>query len=333
MHSEIESRVERAIEEKVFPGCVIGIVRSNGTREVMPFGHFTYESDSPRVAENTVYDVASITKSIPTASLALSLIAEGRLGLADKVSEHLPKLRSDHGATIEDLLQYRVQGPTLSTLKDKAAEEILEYIFAHGFDAPPSGEARYTNLPAFLLGLIVERVGVGTLDKMAQEHFFEPLGMKDTTFFPDVRLRKSNIVPTEIVDGKEIRGIVHDESARVFARAGRAVGHAGLFSTVPDILNFLEALLQRKYPDVVDGAQKGFGWQTEGAFLGKYAGPAVGGAGKHAFGKTGFTGASCVCDIERGVVFVILSNRTYPKRSPNGDAINAFRADIADIMY
>ena len=159
MHTRIETRVREAVEERVFPGCVVGIIRANGSRHILPFGNLTYEPDSAKVTADTIYDLASITKSIPTASLALSFIAEGRMGLADKVVEHLPELRNDRGATIEDLLRYRVQGTTLSTLKEKTPEEILEYVFAHGFDAPPSVEAHYTNLPALLLGLIVERVG------------------------------------------------------------------------------------------------------------------------------------------------------------------------------
>ena len=122
---------------------------------------------------------------------------------------------------------------------------MLAYIFEHGFDAPPSGEARYANLPALLLGLIVERAGTDTLDALAQEYFFDPLGMKNTTFFPSKYGHGVSIFPpTEVVDGEEVCGIVHDESARVFAKAGKAVGHAGLFSTASDILHFLGALLR-----------------------------------------------------------------------------------------
>jgi CubicO group peptidase (beta-lactamase class C family) len=151
--------------------------------------------------------------------------------------------------------------------------------------------------------------------------------MDDTTFFPH---DMSRIPPTEIVGGEEIRGIVHDESAHVFSRAHRAVGHAGLFSTAPDILNFLEALLQGKLPAVLSGAQKGLGWQkAERWFMGAHFG---GGA----FGKTGFTGTSVAVDTQKGIAFVILSNRTYPTRPPDAasihSAINTFRADIADIV-
>ena len=340
MRNGIEERVRRAIGERVFPGCVVGIIRANGSGEVLPFGNLTYEPDSARVTEDNIYDVASITKSIPTASLALTLMAEGKLGLADTVVTHIPELQNHHDATVEDLLTYAVHGVQMSTLKDKTPEELTTHVFTHGFDAP-AGESRYTNLPAFLLGIIVERIGGDTLDALAQKYFFDPLGMKDTTFFPSKYGHGVSIFPpTEIDEGGEVRGIVHDESARVFAKAGKAVGHAGLFSTAHDVLNFLEALLRNDgfRKPIMEGARKGLGWQparlddvsrsggvNDPQFMGKYA-------GAHTFGKTGFTGTSVVCDIERGVAFVILSNRTYPKRPPDGRAIDAFRHDIADVV-
>ncbi|MDO8625416.1 MAG: serine hydrolase domain-containing protein, partial [Candidatus Diapherotrites archaeon] len=101
------------------------------------------------------------------------------------------------------------------------------------------------------------------------------------------------------------------------------IGHAGLFSTAPDILTFLGVLLKGEYSYVSDGAQKGLGWQLDQPwFMGNTC-------GQRTFGKTGFTGTSCVIDMERGIAFVIFSNRTYPKRSPDAaslhSAINVFR--------
>lgn len=327
MKDLITARANEAIKAKVFPGCVIGVVRANGEREVIPFGHFTYDASSETVLENTIYDLASITKSIPTASLALTLAGEGKLHPADKVVKYLPELKNDHGAIIEDLLTYRVRGLQLSTLKDKSPDEVLSYVFERGFDGPP-GEHLYTNIPAFLLGIVLQRIAGERLDALAKKYFFGPLGMNDTTFFPT---GMSRIPPTELVDGTEVRGIVHDESARVFSHTHRAVGHAGLFSTAPDILNFLETLLQGKLPAVLVGAQMGLGWQkAEPWFVGSHF-------EKGAFGKTGFTGTSVAVDPEHGVAFVVLSNRTYPKRPPDAasihSAVNVFRADIADIVF
>lgn len=326
MPKEIESRVEQAIAGKVFPGCVIGVVDADGVRQISPFGTSTYEPDSQEVSHDTVYDMASVTKSIPVASLALTYIAEGKLKLSDAVHHYLPELHNDHSATIEDLLTYRVQGPRLSELQYETFEQIRTHILESGFSAPP-GEPVYTNLPAYVLGLVLERVGGGILPALAHKYFFGPLEMNDTTFFPhDV----SRVAPTEIVDGVEVRGVVHDESARVFSRARRAVGHAGLFSTAPDILTFLSSLLQGKYPAVCEGAQKGLGWQgAPSYFMGSHCNGGT-------FGKTGFTGTSVLIDTQKGVGLTILSNCTYPKRAVDAgtrtSAINVFRADIADIL-
>ncbi len=332
----IKVRAERAIEETVFPGCAIGLIRAN-KRIVIPLG--TIDGHVP-TQENTIYDLASITKSIPVASLALVLMQENppRLNLGVRVVEYLPELQNDYGATIEDLLRYRVTGPRMSDLKLKTFEEIRIYVLEHGFGGLP-GESVYTNLPAFILGLIIEKVTGETLPALADRVFFRPLQMKETSFSPcnsDARISTgrqkcvcSRIAPTEIMNSEEVRGIVHDESARVFARARRAVGHAGLFSTAPDLLKFLDALLSGKFPAVVDGAQKGLGWEVKREWMGNFAAR----QGLAVFGKTGFTGTSILCDVERGIGLVILSNRTYPHRPPDNSAINLLRKDIADIVF
>lgn len=326
--SEIETLCRKAIGEKVFPGCVIGIVRANGERRILPFGGMIYHTGGGErtVKEDTIYDIASLTKSIPLASLALLLINEGKFKLQDSVRTYLPELQNDYGATIEDLLRYRVQGLQMAALAEKPAEEIMKYVFEQGFKSPP-GESKYTNLPAFLLGLILEYVSGTSLNVQAEERFFKPLHMSHTTFAPISGFTKSRCVAATEIDGQEeIRGIPHDESARVFARVGKAVGHAGLLSTVPDLLNFLEALLSGDFAAVLSGAERGLGWQlNDQNFMGQYVGAKT-------FGKTGFTGCSIVYDQGRGIAFVILSNRTYPKRPPNTDAINAFRRDIADVV-
>jgi CubicO group peptidase (beta-lactamase class C family) len=326
MPEKISARVHQAIEEKAFPGCVVGVVRKGGEREVLPFGRFTYESDSPEVTGHTIYDLASVTKSIPVASLTAMFVAERELSLDDAVTKYVPELRNDFGATIEDLLRYRVRGPRMSSLNYETFEQIRTHIFENGFDAPP-GKSEYTNLPAFLLGIVLERVGGEILPALAHKYFFGPLAMEDTTFFPHDIAR---VVPTEITEGREIGGIVHDESARIFAQKRRAVGHAGLFSTVPDLLNFLEALLQGKLPEVLDAAERGLGWQVDQPWF-------MGHCGAKTFGKTGFTGTSVVVERENGTGLVVLSNRTYPMRPPDAGAIhaaiNSFRADIADIAF
>jgi CubicO group peptidase (beta-lactamase class C family) len=324
MPEDIATRSLQAIQGKLFPGCVVGIVWKSGERIVLPFGNFTYDARSPVVEENTVYDLASITKSIPLASLALLMIANGKLKRDTMVRTHVPELKNHYDATVQDLLTYRVQGPQLALLKDKTSDELLAHVFESGFSAPP-GESLYTNLPALLLGLIIERVEGTSLDRLAKTELFSPFGMRWTGFFPS---QPQLIPPTEVDDWRgEVQGLPHDESAYVFAKEKRAAGHAGLFSSAHDILHFLETLLYGDLRPVTGGAQMGLGWQvSDPRFMGEHARPLT-------FGKTGFTGTSCVVDMDRGVAFVILSNRTYPKRPQTDAAIYRFRADIADMIF
>ncbi len=316
----IERHAEQAIEKKVFPGCVIGILK-NGERSIMPFGHVRYERGDAVSAE-TVYDLASVTKSIPVASLALELMGEGRFSLAHTVKMFVPELQNHYGTTIEDLLLYRVRGPRLSELAARLStyEEIRTHILEHGFDGPP-GESAYSNLPAYILGLVIERVAGESIASLAHKNFFDPLGMSATTFFPAA----SDCAPTEIDPAGEVCGLPHDESARSFAKGRRSVGHAGLFSSAGDLVTFFDALFSGAFPAVLEGAVRELGWQiNEPHWVGGHSG---------LFGKTGFTGTSVLADPERKIALVILSNRTFPHRAATMDAINRFRADIAEAVF
>lgn len=349
MKGEIQNKIIQAIEEKMFPACVVGVVRTNGNRFVVPGGKFTFDAGAQTVQENTIFDVASVTKSIPTSSLALKLIDEGRLKMEDKLINFVPEFcNSDR----EDVLIKHLFTQTLdydfrlSAYKNKSANEILNVIFTTEFKSKPGTKFFYTNATSILLGIVVEKIFKGFLDKLGEKYFFEPLKMARTSFDPLQKFKKEEIVPTEAQEwrGSIVQGEVHDESAHVL-RQKMVVGSAGVFSTVPDLLNFLEMLLNngslggKKYfsPEIIKqmqtnqladiGQYLGLGWElNQSRYMGKHCRPKT-------FGKTGFTGCVCICDIEREVGFVILSNYTYPIRKPDAILINKFRSDIADIIF
>ena len=95
MEGKIKAKIEQSIQEKTFSACVVGVVRTNGNRLIVPGGKFTFDESSQVVHENTIFDVASITKSIPTSSLTLKLIDEGKLKVEDKKKDR---------PTLKDLL-------------------------------------------------------------------------------------------------------------------------------------------------------------------------------------------------------------------------------------
>ena len=348
MKNKITNIISKAIEEKVFPGCVIGMVKKNGERIIMPFGNFTFESSSPGVQEDSIFDVASITKSIPTSSLALKLIDEGRLNLEDKLIDFLPEFNNSdrEKVLIKHLLTQTLDHSfRLSENKNKAPEEILNLILTAEFRSKPGSTFFYSNATTILLGLVVEKILGYSLDNLGQKYFFKPLGMSRTSFNPLKRFSKDEIVPTEIQEwrGGLVHGEVHDESAYTLNKI-KAVGSAGLFSTTPDLLNFLEMLLNRgiyngeKYfsPKIIDQMYTnhiseikefaGLGWEiNQPRYMGVNCSAKI-------FGKTGFTGCVTMCDIQKETAIVLLSNYTYPVRKPDFALMNKLRSTIADIV-
>lgn len=327
----IEDRISRAISERIFPACVVGVIKKSGQKLVFPAGNFTYEGGSPTASEASIFDVASITKAIPTSSLALKLIDEGKLRLDDKLIDFIPDFRSSSRAKvlIKHLLTYTLEFDfQLSSRKDQSAGEILEKILTANFRSPPGTTRHYANATSIFLGMVVERILDNTLDNLGEEYYFKPLGMSRTTFWPQKSFGKEEVVPTEIDNWRGlVQGEVHDESAYVFMKAGKVVGSAGLFSTAPDLLSFLEMLLNG---GASAGIHQGLGWEVhQPYYMGRYS-------TKETFGKTGFTGCVVICDISKGVGMTMLSNATYPKRKPPQEHINSInevRRDIADIVF
>lgn len=344
----IGKRIEEAIQERIFPGCVLGVTTKKRERMVMAYGNYTYEAHSERVEENTIYDVASITKSIPTACLALRLIDEGKLGLDEQLIKYVPEFANSERAKvlIKHLLTHTLDsGLRLSHHKNKSSEEILNIIFESEFKTSPGKAFFYSNATSVLLGMVVENLTHQKIDLLADKCFFESLKMKKTTFHPK-KMDKKQIPPTEQDEwrGRVVQGEVHDESAYKLQEK-MIVGSAGLFSTVPDLLTFMEMLLNQgtldreKYfsPEMVRmmhtnqlqeiGHRAGLGWELwQKRFMGQLC-------SRETFGKTGFTGCVFVCDPVKEKGFVLLTNRTYPKRNPDVSLMNGVRSDIADMVF
>jgi CubicO group peptidase (beta-lactamase class C family) len=343
----IAKRIVKAVEEKIFPACAVGTVERNGGRTVVPFGHFTYDADSPPVRENSIFDVASVTKAIPVSCIALQLIEEGKLKLNDPVTSFVPEFAGEgkNAVTVFHLLTQTLDLllPHLSSLRDVPPRELLTQILQAPLRSRPGTKFVYANATSILLGLVVERVSGRKLDELARERFFEPLGMSRTGFHPE-----GEVIPTEVDERRGlIQGTVHDESAFVLSSI-MTPGSAGLFSTAPDLLTFLEMLLRegefsgRRYfkPETVTlmhtnqlaniGASHGLGWElNQRQYMGNIC-------SDQAFGKTGFTGCVAMCDPVKGVGFVMLSNCTFPKRRAREEQVhfvNEVRRDVASIIF
>jgi len=262
---------------------------------------------------------------MPTGYLALIENLDVNTPIADILPEFKNKGKIFHLLTHS--LDYRFP---MSSLKDLPPQEIWRRICTHKFEIPPGKLFCYGNANSIVLGKVLEAIYKKTLDKLAKEKVFEPLKMHSTGWNPLEWTSASRIIPTEICPwrGRELRGETHDESAWKMG----VVGSAGVFSTVPDILTFLEHILKSDFLleklttnalSYLPGECAALGFELNNPkFMGEIK------KGEAIFGKTGFTGTSFVCRPSDKFCLVILSNYTYPHRKPNADRINAFRAEV-----
>ena len=332
--------LQAAESSDIFDKAVVGYLLPDGTSNIVTLN----------TPEDTVFDIASLTKVCPTSTLALTYVLEGKLSIDAKVIDYIPELQTNYRDEIyvshllTHSLDYRVPMKTLTAL---SPEEILNVLYTYEFAAAPGTVFNYGNPASVLLGILLQRLTGKTLQEQGNERFFTPLGMTRSGYDPLTRVPKSEIAATELCEfrHREIQGEVHDESAWVLQKLF-PVGSAGMFSCVPDLLKFVKMILMDgKFEDkqiipagILDivshnafpdnfGASAALGWELNAPrFMGTKVSP-------QAFGKTGFTGASIVADPDKGGAIIMLSNFTYPHREPNADRIHAFRATLADAFF
>jgi beta-N-acetylhexosaminidase len=332
------SVLDAAVADKAFPGATLA-VGYKGKVAIHAFGNLSYDANAPAVDVRTMYDIASLTKVVATTTLVAKL-AEGDfpvpLDLDAKVERYLPEwaagpsgqdLEWRHRVTVRHLLTHTSGLPPFKEYwrTSKSKQETLTRIFAEPLDYEPGTKEVYSDLGIILMAEIIERLTGRSLDDLAKTYIFSPLGMKDTTFRPAKNLWPW-IAPTEFdrnLRNRLVQGEVHDENA--FAMGGVS-GHAGVFSTAPDLAAFCQMLLnggvyahrrilkratiaQFTAPQSLSNGTRTLGWAvpTEGSSSGHYF-------STHSFGHTGFTGTSIWIDPDRQLFVVLLTNRVNPTR-------------------
>ena len=330
--------IESAIADKAFPGATLA-VGYKGKVAIHAFGNLSYDANAPAVEPRTMYDIASLTKVVATTTLVAKLV-EGDfpvpLDLDAKVERYLPEWAADsnakdiewrHRVTVRHLLTHTSGLPPFKEYwrTSTSKQETLKRIFAEPLDYEPGSKEVYSDLGIILTAEIVERLTGRPLDELVKMYITSPVGMKDTMFRPPKTLWQW-IAPTEFdknLRHRLVQGEVHDENAFTM---GGVSGHAGLFSTAPDLAAFCQMLLnggiyahhrilkratiaQFTTPQKLSSGTRTLGWAvpTEGGSSGHYF-------STQSFGHTGFTGTSIWIDQERQVFVVLLTNRVNPTR-------------------
>ncbi len=338
----LDQAVEQAIHRGDLPGAVVLVSQHGRTVHRKAYGQRAKQPTPGPMTVDTVFDLASLTKPIATATSILLLCERGQLRLSDPAAKYWPdfgKSGKDQ-VTIEQLLLHTsglIADNPIADYGDgkaRALERICELKPVN----PPGSHFVYSDVGYIVLGELVERISRQPLDEFTARNIYTPLGMHDTTFRPTEKL-KARCAPTERRGDHWILGEVHDP--RAFALGGVA-GDAGLFSTADDLAVFARMILGGGECDgkrilapetvramtiarQVPGGLRAYGWDVDTRFSSNRGDEFP--IGK-SFGHTGFTGTSIWIDPASETVVIFLSNRVHPQAKTN---INRLRGQVATL--
>jgi len=329
----MDAAIETAIASHKCPGGVLWL-EHDGVAYHKAYGQRALVPKREPMTEDTIFDLASLTKVVATTPAVMLLVERGQVQLDAPVRTYIPEFTGEGRelVTVRELLTHTSGLPPdietktgwhgwATAIKKACAEKLA---------SPPGTTFKYSDINFILLGEIVQRVTRMPLQDFVQREIFEPLKMKDTGFLPLERgIKLKRIAPTEIVDGKPLRGVVHDPTAR---KMGGVAGHAGLFSTASDLARYARMMLNlgeldgvrifqpetvrlmtsNQTPPAVD-VLHGLGWDIDSP----YSGPRGSLFPISSYGHTGWTGGSLWIDPFSKTFVIFLSNRNHPTEAGN----------------
>ena len=357
----MDSVINEAITQQKLPGAVVLVGRKGRTVWQKAYGSRTIDPKREPMTIDTIFDLASLTKVVATATSIMILVDRGKIRLTDPVSNYIPELKGDgrEKITIEELLIHRSGYAPDFDLREQwvGYDEAIKRLIKEPLRTPPGTRFVYSDINYIALGEVVKRVGGMALDSFAKTNIFDPLKMRDTGFRPAVSLQ-SRIAPTEKRRGQLnylgdsptnagsdadvwLRGQVHDPTSY---RMNGVAGHAGLFSTAADLSIYAQMILnggefkgvrvlspasvaEMTRPRLVNnvGGTRGLGWDINSSFSTNRGDLFPLGS----FGHTGFTGTSIWIDPASEMFVVFLSNRVHP--NGKGD-VGPLRGRVASIV-
>lgn len=337
-----------AIRDNQLPGAVLVVGHNGNVVHHHAYGDRAVDPAVEAMTEDTIFDMASLSKCLSTATAVMQLYEQGKLQFDDPVAKYLPAFAANgkETITIRQLLTHYSglkEDVVLTDVWQGKAEGIRRAMESTPY-GPPGLTFKYSDINYVTLGALVEKISGQPLDTYAAEHIFNPLHLLHTSYLPAVALVPL-IAPTAHNDDlpmshdELLRGVVHDPTTR---RMGGVAGHAGVFSTAQDVALYAQALLDRlagrpsTFPLKTETVRlmcepeqpargkylRGFGWDIDSPFSRPRGTVFPVGS----FGHTGFTGTSLWMDPRSNTYVVLLSNAVHPRGRP---AISGLRGKIA----
>ena len=365
--AKIDEAVLESIARKDTPGAVVLVARKDRVVYRKAFGDRAIEPRREPMAVDTIFDLASLTKIVATATSMMILVERGKVSLADPAALYIPEFGKfgKERITIEQLMTHRAGLPPDNEIADYVGKiDPIEKICELRLSYEPGTRFVYSDVGFIVAAEIIRRVSGDRIDYFARQHIFKPLGMINTLFITPVvvgTLKEieqaggndravhvfkppldlfERVAPTEIREGRWMRGEVHDPRAY---EMGGAAGHAGLFSTADDLAIFCQMILNKgEYngvrilaPYTVErmvsaqtmpsSQMRGIGWDVNTSYSSNRGDLFPVGT----FGHTGFTGTSIWLDPASETFVVLLTNRVHP--NGKGDVIR-LRSAVSSIV-
>ncbi len=334
----VDEVIKNAITEKIFPGAVIAVGNSDEILYHKTYGRFTYDEDSPEVAANTMFDLASVTKAFGTNFCVMKLYEEGKLDLNKPVSYYLPKFaqNSKEKVRVVDLLIHESGLQAYYTPgENQTRADIIETIMALPLNYETNTKTVYSCLNFVTSMLLVESITREPMHEYYRKNFIEPLGLKHTMFVPS-----DDLIMQCIPTLSDRQGKVHDPLA--YGLEGFS-GNAGLFSTAEDLAALAKLLLNK---GSING-KKILQESTVELFTKKYSERSTRALGfdtkspnqtsssgqyfsMSTYGHLGYTGTSVWIDPENKIYVVLLTNRVFPDDSKK---IQSTRPKVHDAVF
>jgi len=338
---QVEEAVRREFDAGLFTGAVVLL----GDRERVlyheAFGLAQVEPEPVAMRRDSIFDVASVTKVVATATACAICVDEGRLDPDAPLTDYIPdhRGRGVERITLRHLASHTSGfGAARQIGRRASGDAFFQALLDENPTREPGTRHEYACYNAILLGIIVERVTGMRFGEFCTRRIFRPLGMSESVF---------NVVPPSerVVGGPRgvPLGLSHNLDSRM---AGRAIGNAGLFTTAADLARFARMMLgggelgdtrilsERVIDDVTqpwtgpDFPEWGFLW-----CLNQRAEHRPSRLSPRAYGHGGFTGQSLWIDPEQGLFLLVLTNRIHPEYGtgckPEQDRA---RARIADAL-
>jgi len=380
MLAEVDTLVQHGMDSLMFPGAQVLIARRGKVIYNKNFGKPTYQSKED-IKEESIYDLASLTKILSTLPMIMKMEEEGKIALNDTFKDLIPeyadtelkdvsvlKALSHYGRLPSWIAFYldtltKDRKPSSEFYRKDPSEafpyKVAEHLYLTrtfkdsiynriGRQSLKSNRYRYSDVGYYVFKEYIENTYNRPINELVDEFLYKPMGLQRTTFNPLNKFSEEEIVPTEEDDYfryQRVQGYVHDMGA---AMQGGVGGHAGLFSTANEVAKIMQMYLQGGYY----GGERFFNARTIKRFNTCYfcnknvrrgvgfdkpqleeKGPTCGCVSRNSFGHSGFTGTYTWADPDAEIVYVFLSNRTYPSATNTLLIKSGLRTRIQQAIY